>query len=194
MNNEIKIHSTALISKDAIIGKGTQIWQHCTVLEDTIIGENCNLGANVFVEKGVKLGNGVKVKNNIALYTGVECEDDVFLGPNCVFTNVINPRSFINKKNELKKTIIKKGATIGANATIICGITIEKYAMVAAGAVVTKNVEKYAKVLGSPARKNGYVCKCGNNLTLITDGHFICVECKNEYVLIENTLTAIREI
>lgn len=194
MNDMIKIHPTAIVSKNAKIGKRTCIWQNCTIMEDTVIGDDCNLGANVFIERGVKLGNRVKVKNNIALYTGVECEDDVFLGPNCVFTNVINPRSFINRKNEFKKTIVKRGATIGANATVICGNTIGEYAMIGAGAVVTKNVERYAKVLGVPAIKKGYVCKCGEALSLKRNGDYTCISCGNEYSLREDGLSVIKEI
>ena len=137
---KVKIHSGAEVSPDASIGEETSIWQNCIIQGDVVIGKNCNIGANVFIEKGVRVGNGVKIKNNIALYSGVEIADDVFLGPNCVFTNVINPRAFISRKKEFKKTIVERGATIGANATILCGHKIGKYAMVGAGTVVTHDV------------------------------------------------------
>ena len=135
-----KIPESASVSPGAQIGEGTSIWQNCIIQDDVVIGENCNIGANVFIEKGVRIGNGVKIKNNIAIYSGVEIADDVFLGPNCVFTNVINPRAFISRKHEFKKTIVGKGATIGANATIICGHNIGEYAMIGAGCVVAHNV------------------------------------------------------
>jgi len=180
----VQIHESSEVSPNAFIGKGTSIWQNCIIQDGVVIGENCSIGANVFIEKDVRLGNGVKVKNNIAIYTGVTCEDDVFLGPGCVFTNVINPRSFISRKNEFKPTSIKKGATIGANATIVCGNSIGKYAMVGAGAVVTKDVEDYELVVGNPAKKTGYVCECGCRL----NSRLTCMECGEEYRLNENKL------
>lgn len=182
-NNESNVfHPTADISPKASIGKGTRIWQNSIIQEDVEIGENCKLGANVFLERGVKLGEGVKVKNNVALYTGVICEDHVFLGPNCVFTNVLRPRSFISRKKEFKQTIIQRGATIGANATIICGHTIGKYAMVAAGAVVTKDVPAYTLVIGTPARVRGFICECGYDL----DEDYRCLECGRTYQFLNN--------
>ncbi|MDE6946612.1 MAG: N-acetyltransferase [Anaeroplasmataceae bacterium] len=144
------------------------------------------------METGVKIGNCVKVKNNVALYNGVICEDDVFLGPNCVFTNVINPRSFIEKKDEFKTTIIKKGATIGANATILCGNTINSYALVGAGSVVTKDVPEYALVVGNPARIRGYVCQCGEKLDLNNEGEYKCYKCGMTYVMHDERI-AIKE-
>lgn len=180
MSDTIRIHETAEVAPEAVIGKNTAIWQNCVILGG-VIGENCNIGANVFIEKDVKIGNGVKIKNNIAIYSGVECEDDVFLGPNCIFTNVINPRSFIERKTEFRKTIVKKGASVGANAIIVCGHTIGEYAMVGAGAVVTKDVPPYALVTGNPARLKGYVCKCGVTLQK-TEGQYICPECGSTYV------------
>ncbi|MCI9480626.1 MAG: N-acetyltransferase [Lachnospiraceae bacterium] len=177
MRKNVKIHGTAIVGEKASIGQGTSIWQYCVIQDDVVIGEYCSFGANVFVENGVKLGNGVKVKNNISLYTGVICEDNVFLGPNCVFTNVINPRSFISRKNEFQDTLIKKGASIGANSTILCGKIIGKYAMVGAGSVVTKDIPDYALVMGNPARIKGYVCKCGCNL----DTSLKCTGCSKEY-------------
>ena len=158
------IHPSAVIDDGTCIGDGTRIWHWCHIMGGVVVGENCNIGENAFIESGVVLGNNVKVKNNVALYTGITCEDDVFLGPNCVFTNVANPRSFIERKNEFKKTIIKKGATIGANATIVCGHDVGEYAFVGAGSVVTKDVLPYTMVVGNPARFYSYVCKCGVKL------------------------------
>ena len=152
------IHPLAIIDDGAKVGKGTRVWHWCHIMSGAIIGENCNIGENAFIENGVVIGNGVKIKNNVALYSGIECEDDVFLGPNCVFTNVSHPRSFIDRKHEFKKTIVKKGATIGANATIVCGHDIGEYAFVGAGSVVTKSVPPYNMVIGNPARFYGYVC------------------------------------
>ena len=160
-NKETKIAISAIIDEKASIGVGTRIWNWVQIMGDVQIGENCNIGNNCFIESGVKIGNHVIIKNNIAIYSGVSVDDDVFLGPNCVFTNVINPRAFISRKNEFKKTIIKKGATIGANATIICGVTIGEYAFVGAGAVVTKDVPPYALVYGNPARIKCFVDETG---------------------------------
>lgn len=179
-----KIHESAEVSSDARIGNHTTIWQNCIIQDEVEIGQNCNIGANVFIEKGVKIGNGVKIKNNIAIYSGVVCEDDVFLGPNCVFTNVINPRSFINRKNEFKTTLVKRGATIGANATIICGHIIGKYSIIGAGAVVTKDVPDYALVFGNPAVIAGYVCECGNKLVKKNDT-YLCIHCDKQYKMNE---------
>lgn len=184
MRKNVKIHETALVGEKATIGQGTSIWQYCIIQDDVVIGEYCSFGANVFVENGVKLGNGVKVKNNISLYTGVICEDNVFLGPNCVFTNVINPRSFISRKNEFQNTFIKRGASIGANSTIVCGNIIGKYAMVGAGSVVTKDIPDYALVMGNPAQIKGYVCECGCNLNT----NLKCTGCGKEYELKKNIL------
>ena len=192
MNENIKVHPSAWIGDGAEIGEGTVIWQHCNVMDGAVIGKNCKLGANVFVENGVTIGNGVKVKNNIALYTGVKCEDDVFLGTNCVFTNVKNPRSFIERKSEFKETIVKKGATIGANTTIICGNTIGKYALVGAGAVITKDVPDYGLVMGNPSVLEGYVCKCGNRLSQQGE-EYICPVCGNRYKIQGNELVAVEE-
>lgn len=173
-------HRTSIIGKEAKIGNGTKIWQFCNIMDGAEVGENCNIGQNVFIENGVKLGNGVKVKNNISLYTGIVCDDNVFLGPNCVFTNVLNPRSFIQKKNKFRKTFIGYGATIGANATIICGNKIGKFALVGAGAVITSDVRDYELVYGNPGRVMGYVCECGECLKEI-NGEYQCGECGKNY-------------
>ena len=145
------------------------------------MGNKCNIGQNVVISPNVTLGNNVKIQNNVSVYTGVVCEDDVFLGPSCVFTNVINPRAFIERKDEYRKTTIKQGASIGANATIVCGHDIGKYAFVGAGAVVTKDVPDYALVYGSPAKVHGYVCKCGNKLEFVND-QAVCSACHKEYI------------
>jgi UDP-2-acetamido-3-amino-2,3-dideoxy-glucuronate N-acetyltransferase len=157
-------HSTAVIDDGAIIGDNTKIWHFCHIMSDAKIGSDCILGQNVMIANGVKIGNGVKIQNNVSVYEGVILEDDVFVGPSAVFTNVINPRSFINRKNEFKKTIVKKGATIGANATIICGVQIGKYAFIGAGAVITKNIPDYALVVGNPAKQVGAVNENGERI------------------------------
>lgn len=156
-----QIHPSAIIDAGALIGEGTQVWHFCHVMPGAVIGEGCILGQNVFVDNNVVIGNGVKIQNNVSVYNGVVIEDAVFVGPSVVFTNVINPRSFIERKHEFKQTLIKTGVSIGANATIICGITIGEYAMIGAGAVVTKDVAAYALVLGNPARQTGRVNEAG---------------------------------
>ena len=192
MERKITMHPTAWIAEGAKVGDGTVLWQYCNVMEGAEIGKNCKLGANVFVENGVCIGNGVKIKNNIALYTGVKCEDDVFLGTNCVFTNVKTPRSFIDRKSEFKETLVKKGATIGANTTIICGNTIGRYAFVGAGAVITKDVPDYGLVMGNPSVMEGYVCKCGRRLAGQGE-EYTCNECGNRYRLEEGVLSPVEE-
>jgi len=161
----IRIHSTAIVDEGAAIGAGTKIWHFSHIMPEAVIGENCVIGQNVMIAPRVILGNQVKVQNNVSVYAGVVCEDDVFLGPSCVFTNVINPRSFVERKNEFQTTLVKKGATIGANATILCGITIGEYAMIGAGSVVTKDVPPYALIVGNPAKQIGWVDKEGNRIT-----------------------------
>lgn len=158
------IHESSYLDEPCEIGRGTKIWHFSHIMKDSKIGENCSIGQNVVISPHVILGNNVKIQNNVSVYTGVVCEDDVFLGPSCVFTNVINPRSAINRKDQFRKTVIKKGATIGANATIICGHDIGRYAFIGAGAVVTKEVPDYALVVGNPAKQIGFVCECGNRL------------------------------
>ncbi len=185
MNKEYQADPTSLVAEDAQIGKGTKIWQFCNIMSDVVIGEQCNIGQNVFIESGVRIGSHVKIKNNVALYQGVICEDDVFLGPNCVFTNVANPRSFIERKHEFRRTIVRKGATIGANATIVCGNTVGRYAMVGAGAVVTHDVGDYQLVVGNPGRVTGYVCVCGEKLQEDA-GFWHCGSCDRTYGIDDN--------
>jgi len=187
-NNQEKayfVHESSYVENSAKIGKGTKIWYFTHVSENAEIGENCNIGQNVFIDKNVKIGNGVKIQNNVSVYTSVGIEDDVFLGPSCVFTNVINPRSFIERKTEFKETLVQKGASIGANATIVCGNTIGKYALVAAGAVVTKDVSNYTIVGGNPAKFMGYICECGMKLSEKEKGYY-CESCKAFYALNPN--------
>jgi UDP-2-acetamido-3-amino-2,3-dideoxy-glucuronate N-acetyltransferase len=155
-------HSTAVIDEGAIIGDHTRIWHFCHVMPGAVIGERCQLGQNVFVDNNVRIGNGVKIQNNVSVYNGVVLEDDAFVGPSVVFTNVLNPRSFIERKAEFRPTLVKKGATIGANATIVCGVVIGQFAMIGAGAVVTKDVPDHALVLGNPAKQVGWVNEEGN--------------------------------
>lgn len=181
--SEYYCHPTAIIDEGARIGKNTKIWHFTHIMKNCIIGENCNIGQNVFIAEGVILGNNVKVQNNVSIYTGVICEDDVFLGPSMVFTNVINPRSAIIRKDQYKKTLVKKGATIGANATIVCGVTIGEYAFVGAGAVVTKDVKPYALVVGNPARQIGWMSEYGHRLHFNEEGYAICIESGQKYKL-----------
>lgn len=175
-------HETAVIDEGCKIGKGTKIWHFCHIMPDSVIGENCNLGQNVVVSPKVVLGKNVKVQNNVSIYTGVVCEDDVFLGPSMVFTNVINPRSAVNRKDAFAATIVEKGASIGANATIVCGNKIGKYAMVGAGSVIVKEVLPYALVVGNPARQVGWVSEYGNRLEFNTDGLAVCRDTNERYI------------
>ncbi|MBS3992904.1 MAG: N-acetyltransferase [Bacteroidetes bacterium] len=184
-------HETAVIDEGCIIGKGTKIWHFSHVMPNCIIGENCNLGQNVVVSPKVTLGKNVKVQNNVSIYTGVYCEDDVFLGPSMVFTNVINPRSAIIRKDEYQQTLVKKGASIGANATIVCGNTIGEYALIGAGAVVTKEVKPYALVVGNPSKQIGWVSEYGHRLDFNADGKAICKESKQVYILNDGKVTKI---
>ena len=179
-------HETAIIDKDCLIGEGTKIWHFSHIMSNCEMGEGCNIGQNVVVSPGVKLGKNVKIQNNVSIYTGVECEDDVFLGPSMVFTNVINPRSAINRKNEYAKTIVKKGASIGANATIVCGHDIGEYAFIGAGAVVTKTVQPFALVVGNPARQIGWMSEYGQRLEFDSNGLAECLESKIKYRLENN--------
>ena len=176
-------HETAVIDPHCLIGEGTKIWHFSHIMSDCIIGNQCSIGQNVVISPQVRLGNRVKIQNNVSVYTGVICEDDVFLGPSCVFTNVINPRSAIIRKNEYLPTLVKKGATIGANATIVCGISIGRYAFVGAGAVVTKDIVDYALVVGNPARHTGWMSEYGHKLKFNEEGRAVCPESQEEYKL-----------
>ena len=180
------IHPTAVVDEPCQIGEGTRVWHFCHLMAGCRIGKECNLGQNVFVASSVVLGDGVKVQNNVSLYDGVICEDNVFLGPSMVFTNVLNPRSFVNRKSEYKPTRVGKGATIGANATILCGITIGSYAFVGAGAVVTHSVPDYALVVGTPARQMGWVSALGHTLSFDEQGFATCPESGKQYQLKDN--------
>ena len=182
------VHESSYIDEPCEIGEGTKIWHFSHIMKDCKIGDRCNIGQNVVISPGVTIGNNVKIQNNVSVYTGVTCEDDTFLGPSCVFTNVINPRSFIERKEEYKQTIIRKGASIGANATIVCGHDIGRYAFIGAGAVVIRNVPDYALVVGNPAKIIGYVCECGNRLTE-KEHIYSCNVCEKEYELSNDKLT-----
>jgi len=176
-------HASAIIDENCDIGEGTKIWHFSHIMSGCIIGKNCNIGQNVVVAPQVVLGDNVKVQNNVSIYSGVICEDDVFLGPSMVFTNVINPRSAIIRKAEFQKTIVRRGATIGANATIVCGNEIGRYAMIGAGAVITKEVPAYGLVYGNPARQNGWVSEYGHKLEFNSEGIGICPESGEKYIL-----------
>jgi UDP-2-acetamido-3-amino-2,3-dideoxy-glucuronate N-acetyltransferase len=176
-------HETAVVDPGCEIGQGTKIWHFSHVMPQCVIGESCNIGQNVVISPGVILGRNVKIQNNVSVYTGVICEDDVFLGPSMVFTNVINPRSHVTRKSEYKQTLVKKGASIGANATVVCGNDIGEFALIGAGAVITKEVKPYALVVGNPARQIGWVSEFGHRLHFDTDGKAICPETGQVYVM-----------
>jgi UDP-2-acetamido-3-amino-2,3-dideoxy-glucuronate N-acetyltransferase len=190
--NNFFAHDTAVIDAGCQIGDGTKIWHFSHIMPECIIGNNCNIGQNVVVSPHVRLGNNVKVQNNVSIYTGVTCDDDVFLGPSCVFTNVTNPRSAVNRKSLYAKTHVGKGTTIGANATIVCGHDIGKYAFIGAGTVVTKNVPDYALVVGNPSRQTGWMSEYGHRLKFDNEGIAICPESKQEYKLEKNTVIRIK--
>ena len=179
-------HESAYIEPGAQIGAGTRIWHFCHIMPNCQIGQNCRIGQNVVIHPGAILGNNLKIQNNVSVYSGVICEDDVFLGPSMVFTNVLNPRSFIDRRTEYKTTRINQGASIGANATILCGLTIGRYALIGAGTVVTKDVPDYALVCGNPARQQGWVCKCGLTLNF-KEERAVCRECQAGYQKINST-------
>ncbi len=179
-------HETAIIDENCIIGSGTKIWHFSHVMSNCVIGENCNIGQNVVISPEVVLGRNVKVQNNVSIYTGVTCDDDVFLGPSMVFTNVINPRSAVNRKSEYAKTHVGKGATIGANSTIVCGHDIGEYAFIGAGAVITKNVKPYALMVGNPAKQLGWMSENGHRLKFNDQNIAICPETGEKYELREN--------
>ena len=186
MEKNYSTHETAFIDEGCTIGKGTKIWHFSHIMSNCVLGENCNIGQNVVISPQVILGRNVKVQNNVSIYTGVTCDDDVFLGPSMVFTNVINPRSAVNRKNEYAKTHVGKGASIGANATIVCGHDIGEYAFIGAGAVVTKNVPAYSLWVGNPAKQMGWISEYGHRLKFDSNGIAVCDESKEKYKLENN--------
>ncbi|MBP6429973.1 MAG: N-acetyltransferase [Bacteroidales bacterium] len=185
-------HPTAVIDEGCNIGLGTKIWHFSHIMIGAVLGEKCNIGQNVVVSPEVVLGNNVKVQNNVSLYTGVICEDDVFLGPSCVFTNVINPRSAVNRKDQYAQTRVGRGATIGANATIVCGHDIGKFAFIGAGSVVTKTVQDYALVVGNPAKQIGFMSEFGHRLEFNENGIAVCPESNHQYKLENEKVTRIK--
>lgn len=184
-------HETAVIDEGCVIGAGSRIWHFSHLMSGCELGENCNLGQNVVVSPGVKLGKNVKVQNNVSIYTGVICEDDVFLGPSMVFTNVVNPRSAVVRRGSYSETIVRKGASIGANATIVCGHDIGEFAFIGAGAVVTRTVPAYALVVGNPARQVGWMSEYGHRLNFDAQGFAFCPESKEKYQLCEGKVKKI---
>lgn len=186
------VHETAVVDEGCNIGAGVKIWHFSHIMPNCSIGEKCNIGQNVVVSPDVVLGKNVKVQNNVSIYTGVVCEDDVFLGPSMVFTNVINPRSAVNRRGEYAKTLVKQGASIGANATIICGNQIGSYALIGAGAVVTKDVPNFALLVGNPAKQIGWVSEFGHRLNFNEAGKAVCPESQQEYQLFNSIVTRIK--
>lgn len=193
MEKEYFAHETAVIDEGCEIGNGTKIWHFSHIMKNCRIGEHCNIGQNVVVSPDVVLGKNVKVQNNVSIYTGVICEDDVFLGPSMVFTNVINPRSAVVRRGEYMKTVVKKGATIGANATIVCGHDIGEFSFIGAGAVVTREVPPYALVVGNPARQVGWMSEYGHRLHFDNDGIAVCPESGEQYVLKNGAVRKVEE-
>jgi UDP-2-acetamido-3-amino-2,3-dideoxy-glucuronate N-acetyltransferase len=191
-SEEYFAHESAFVDAGCEIGKGVKIWHFTHIMSNCKIGENCNIGQNVVISPNVVLGKNVKIQNNVSVYTGVECEDDVFLGPSMVFTNVINPRSAVNRRGQYSKTVVKKGASIGANATIVCGHDIGQYAFIGAGAVVTKTIPDYALVVGNPAKQLGWVSEYGHRLTFNEEGVAVCLETQQEYKLEDTQVRRIK--
>ncbi|MGY6648663.1 acyltransferase [Wenyingzhuangia sp. IMCC45574] len=191
MSQDYFAHETAVIDEGAIIGEGTKIWHFSHVMPNSVLGKRCNLGQNVVISPEVVLGENVKVQNNVSVYTGVVCEDDVFLGPSMVFTNIVNPRSAVIRRDEYKQTLVKKGASIGANATVICGNTIGEFALIGAGAVVTKEIPSYALVVGNPSKQIGWVSEYGHRLEFDADGIALCPETQQKYQLENNQVKRI---
>ena len=189
--NDYFAHKTAILDEGCRIGEGTRIWHFTHIMSEAVIGKNCVLGQNVMVANRVTIGDNVKIQNNVSVYEGVMCEDDVFLGPSMVFTNVINPRAFIERKHEFRPTLVKKGATIGANATIVCGHTVGRYALIGAGAVVTHDVPDYALITGNPGRQAGWVSEYGCRLVFNEEGIAVCPESGQRYQLSENQVIRI---
>jgi UDP-2-acetamido-3-amino-2,3-dideoxy-glucuronate N-acetyltransferase len=185
-NKDFFVHPTAILDGEISIGAATKIWHFSHIMAHSRIGEQCNIGQNVVISPQVVLGNRVKIQNNVSVYSGVVCEDDVFLGPSVVFTNIRNPRSVISRREEYQPTLVKKGATIGANATVLCGLTIGQYAFIGAGAVVTRNVAPYALVYGNPARQHGWMSEWGHKLVFDEEGRALCPESRQQYQLKEN--------
>ena len=183
MDKDYFAHKTAIVEEGAIIGKETKIWHFCHIMPNAVVGNGCNIGQNVFIASDVVLGNNCKVQNNVSLYTGLLCGDDVFFGPSCVFTNVINPRSAVNRRGEYRSTRIGQGATFGANCTIVCGHNIGEYAFIGAGAVITKDVPAYALMVGNPARRIGWMSRCGSKLSFDETGLAKCPESGELYLL-----------
>ena len=188
MQKNFYAHESSYIDEGCVIGRNTKIWHFSHIMSNCKIGERCNIGQNVVISPDVILGNNVKIQNNVSVYTGVICEDDVFLGPSIVFTNVINPRAFIERKKKYRKTILKKGCSIGANATIVCGCTIGEYALIGAGSVVTKNVKPFALMVGNPAKQIGWVSKNGHRLDFDEQNQAVCSETNEHYQLVENNV------
>ena len=191
MEREYFAHETAVIDERCKIGKGTKIWHFSHIMSGSEIGENCNIGQNVVISPGVKLGRNVKVQNNVSIYTGVICEDDVFLGPSMVFTNIVNPRSAVIRKDSYVSTVVEKGASVGANSTIVCGHTIGMYAFIGAGAVVTKDVKPYALVIGNPAKQTGWMSEYGHKLKFDETGFATCPESGERYRILDGNVSRI---
>ncbi|MBN2682039.1 MAG: N-acetyltransferase [Bacteroidales bacterium] len=192
MSKDFFAHETAVIDDGCIIGNGTKIWHFSHIMPNCVIGNNCNIGQNVVISPQVTLGNNVKIQNNVSIYTGVTCDDDVFLGPSMVFTNVVNPRSAVNRKDQYSKTHVGKGASIGANATIVCGHDIGKFAFIGAGAVVTKNVKDYSLVVGNPGRHIGWMSEFGHRLNFDENAIAVCPESKEKYKLENSSVSKIQ--
>jgi UDP-2-acetamido-3-amino-2,3-dideoxy-glucuronate N-acetyltransferase len=190
--NEYFAHETAIVDDNCSIGKDTKIWHFSHIMSGCVIGEGCNIGQNVVISPSVILGKNVKIQNNVSVYTGVICEDDVFLGPSMVFTNVINPRSHVNRKSEYAQTLVRKGASIGANATVVCGNEIGAYALIGAGAVITKPVKPFALVVGNPAKQIGWVSENGHKLVFNAAGTATCIETGQEYELLNDEVKRVK--
>lgn len=191
MANAYYVHESSVVDEGAQIGAGTRIWHFCHVMGGAVVGEDCNIGQNVFIDNHAVLGNRIKVQNNVSIYQGVRLDDDVFIGPSVVFTNVLNPRSFISRKNEFRTTVVRQGVSIGANATIICGVEIGAYAFIGAGAVVTDNVASFSLILGNPGRQAGWISKSGHRLEFNQEGVACCPADGTRYLLINNKVSAI---
>jgi UDP-2-acetamido-3-amino-2,3-dideoxy-glucuronate N-acetyltransferase len=191
MEKDFYAHETAVVDEGCTIGRGTKIWHFSHIMKDSVIGEKCNIGQNVVISPGVILGNNVKVQNNVSIYTGVVCEDDVFLGPSMVFTNITNPRSAVIRRDQYVTTTVRRGASIGANATVVCGHEIGAYSLIGAGAVITRDVKPYALVIGNPGRQTGWVSEYGHKLTFDDEGIAVCHESGQKYRLSDNSVTRI---